>query len=216
MRDFIRTGALAFVFVAGLSGANAQQLTPQAETQGQTSPQNGESPAKVDDRADEAARERLQEMPDTKGADVKDARGGEGTPTPDQIVGPPNAGPVPLRGEGLDLPGATAQTAPAKYSSENAEKLDYSIMGYPVQLNDEQKRAIWNAVGSRSTTASSMGETIFAEAGVFLPPHVQAEELPGSVNQEIPQVRGMKYVKTDDKVLLVAPSNGIVRGVIDE
>jgi Ni/Co efflux regulator RcnB len=30
------------------------------------------------------------------------------------------------------------------------------------------------------------------------------------------ELRGLKYVKVDDKVLLVQPANGIVRGVIEE
>lgn len=208
MRALTPASVLALLMATGI--AVAQQ--PSA----QVSPQNGESPAAVEQEANKAAKERLENVPATEGATIEDARGGEGNPKPDQIVGPPNAGPVPLRGDGLELPGATEQTAPAKFSVHNAELDDYSIMGYPVQLNDDQKKAIWQSIGNRSETASTRGETIHAEAGVFLPPAVEAEELPGNLNQQIPALRGLKYVKIDDKVLLVAPANGIVRGVIEE
>jgi hypothetical protein len=210
MRGLLRTTALALVLAGGVAAAQ----TPSQQTQ--TSPQNGKSPAATEREANEAAKERIEAAPSAKDATIEDARGGEGHPKPDQIVGPPNAGPVPLRGDGPELPGATRQTAPAKFSAENAEKLNYSIMGYPVQLSDDQKKAIWQSIGSKSETASSQGKTIHAEAGVFLPPAVQAEDLPGNLNQQIPSVRGLKYVKTDNKILLVAPSNGIVRGVIEE
>jgi hypothetical protein len=209
MRALTTVSALALLLAVGVATAQQQPST-------QVSPQNNESPASVEREADKAAQERIESAPSSEGATIEDARGGPGTPKSDQVVGPPNAGPVPLRGDGLELPGATEQTAPAKFSAQNAELDDYSIMGYPVQLNDDQKKAIWQSIGKRSETASTRGETIHAEAGVFLPPAVQAEELPGNLNQQIPALRGLKYVKTDDKVLLVAPANGIVRGVIKE
>ncbi len=209
MRAHICATALALVLAASIAGA--QEQTPSA----QPSPQNGQTPAAAEQKADEAARQRQEEVPHNA-ATAKDARGGQGNPTPDQTVGPPNAGPVPLRGEGLDIPGATAQTAPAKYSSQNARLDEGSIMGRPVQLSDEQRQAVWSALGSKSETVSAMKETVHAEPGVFLPPQVQAEELPAALNQQIPVLRGLKYVKADDRILLVAPANGIVRGVIAE
>jgi hypothetical protein len=210
MRELLRTSALALILACGVAAAQ----TPSQQTQ--TSPQNGQSPAATEQEANKAAKERIEATPGAKGATIEDARGAEGYPKADQVVGPPNAGPVPVRGDGLDLPGATRQTVPAKFSAENAKMLDYSIMGYPVQLSDEQKKSIWQSIGHRSETVSARGETIHAQAGVFLPPAVQAEELPGSLNQQIPAVRGLKFVKIDNKILLVAPSNGIVRGVVEE
>lgn len=148
-------------------------------------------------------------------------QGGQGNPTPDQSIGPPNAGPVALRGDGLrgdglEVPGATEQTAPAKFSQHNADLDGYSIMGYPVQLDDKQRQSIWQAVGKTGETKSADGKTIVEEPGTFLPPLVQGSEFPEGLNKEIPLLRGLKYVKVDDKVLIVQPSNGIVRGVIEE
>jgi hypothetical protein len=159
-------------------------------------------------------------------------RDGTIAPSEDKIVGPPNAeagqhdsnnlagspkddatgGPRDM----AEIPGATPQTMPAKYSQENADRAEYSIMGYPVQLSDEQKQAIWKAVGDKTATANDSGEKIHAETGVFLPPLVQGQTLPDGVSNEMAELRGLKYVKVDDKVLLVQPANGIVRGVIEE
>lgn len=203
MRNLLRTTALAAVLIAG--AASAQQST---------SPDN----QKPQGAPNDAAQQRMQNTPGAKGGDVQDAKGGSGNPAPAQTVGPPEAGNVPLRGDGMDVPGATAQTAPSKFSQKNAELAEYSIMGYPLQLSDEQKQAIWQSLGtdSKKETASAEGKTIFAEPGVFLPDGIDAQQLPEQLNSQIPELRGLKYVKTDDKVLLVAPSNGIVRGVIEE
>lgn len=208
MRALTATSALALLLAAGV--AAAQQ--PSA----QVSPQNGQSPATVKQEADEAARERLESTPSKEGATLPDARGGVGNPAPDQVGGPPEAGPVPVRGDGLELPGATAQTAPAKFSQHNDELDEYSIMGYPVQLSGEQRQEIWRALGGQKSTASTQDQRVYPEAGVFLPPSVQAEEIPGDLDSNIPALQGLKYVKTGDKILLVAPANGIVRGVVEQ
>jgi hypothetical protein len=211
MRNLLRTTALAALLIAGTAVAQQSNSPDKQQPVG---------------NANEAAQERSQNTPGAKGGTVEDAKGGAGNPAPAQAGGPPEAGPVPLRsdgsdamrGNGLELPGATAQTAPAKFSEKNADLDEYSIMGLPVQLDDQQKHAIWQAVGGEQAkdTASAEGKTIFAEVGVFLPNNVDAQSLPDQLNAQIPQLRGLKYVKADDRVLLVAPANGIVRGVIEE
>jgi hypothetical protein len=201
MRSLIGTTALVAVLMAG--AAAAQQSPDKQQPQG---------------APNEAAQQRLQNTPGAAGGNKEDAKGGAGNPAPAQTVGPPEAGNVPLRGDGLDVPGATRQTAPAKFSGQNAQLAEYSIMGYPVQLNEEQKQAIWQTLGVDRTkeTASAEGKTIHAEVGVFLPEGVEAQALPEQLSSKIPELNGLKYVKADDKVLLVAPANGIVRGVIQE
>lgn len=147
--------------------------------------------------------------------DAVDLQGGQGTPKPSQSIGPPNA-QEPLRGEGFNVPGASAQTVPAKFSTEKADLAEYSIMGYPLQLNDQQRSAIWKSLAERDMTESARGKTVHEEAGVFLPPLVQGQEFPSGLTGEIPELRGMKYVKVEDKVLIVQPANGIVRGVVEK
>ena len=245
MRDFFRSSALAFILTAGIAGASLAQDSKQPDAAAQP-PEQKQAPALSKDGeasrgARDAAKSRLENTPGIAGPNsgggtgqgagekdaasggktdstVDNAQGGQGHPTPAQTIGPPNAGPLPVRGAGLEVPGATRQTAPAKFSEENSELAEYSIMGYPVQLNDQQRQAIWQSLGAGESkeTASAEGKTIFAEAGVFLPEGVQAQPLPEQLSSQIPELHGLKYVKTDDKVLLVAPANGIVRGVLGE
>jgi hypothetical protein len=207
MRDLIRTSALILVFTAGVAAAQ--------QPSSQTSPQNGQSPASVEEEANKAAKERIESAPSSEGATIEDARG-KGNPKSDQVVGPPNAGPVPLRGDGRDLPGASPQTVPAKFSERIAAEDDMPIMARPVNLSDEQKAAIWKAVGDKAATANDSKGKIFAEAGVFLPPNVEAQPFPEGATGEIAALRGLKYVKAGEKLLIVQPANGIVRGVIEE
>ena len=130
MRDLIRTSALILVFTAGVAAAQ--------QPSSQTSPQSGQSPAGVEEEANKAAKERIESAPSSEGATIEDARG-KGNPKSDQVVGPPNAGPVPLRGDGLDLPGASPQTVPSKFSERIAAQDDMAIMARPVNLSDEQR-----------------------------------------------------------------------------
>jgi hypothetical protein len=213
MRDLIGTSALALIFSIGVAAAQTSQPAEpaQAPNMQQTSPQGA---------------------PNQDPSDSNVTRDGTIAPSEDEIVGPPEAEAGQRDAENLagsptgdatgghrdmsEIPGATPQTMPAKYSQENADRLDYSIMGYPVQLSDEQKQAIWKAVGDRGVTANTVGTTIHAETGVFLPPLVQGEEFPTGMSDSIAELQGLKYVRVDDKILLIKPSNGIVRAVIEE
>lgn len=248
MRDLFRSSAVALILLTGVAGVSLAQDSSQPDASAQQQPEQKQAPALSTDGntspgARDAAKSILQNTPGLKGPEsggavqqgsgdqkdaarsggtnqpVDNAQGGQGHPVPLQTIGPPNAGPLAVRGDGLELPGATAQTAPAKFSQKNADLDDYSIMGLPVQLDDQQRHAIWEAMSDQQVTEKSgpaMGQTIHAETGVFLPDNVDAQPLPDQLGAQIPQLRGLKYVKTEDKVLLVAPSNGIVRGVIEE
>jgi hypothetical protein len=88
-------------------------------------------------------------------------------------------------------------------------------MARPVKLSDEQKAAIWKAIGEKTVAADASKGRIYAEAGVFLPPNVEAQAFPEGTGN-IAALRGLKYVKAGDKVLLVQPANGVVRGVIEQ
>ena len=196
MRSLIGTSALALLFATGVAVAQAPAPKTPTDTPAQ---ETGHQPGALNSPSS-----------------ASDIRGGQGNPSPDQTGGPPEAGPSPLRGDGMDVPGATKQTAPAKFSRHNAELAEYSIMGYPVQLDEKQRNAIWQSVGPRGETKSAEGQAITEEPGTFLPPLVQADEFPDGLSKEIPALRGLKYVKVDDKLLIVQPANGIVRGVIEE
>ena len=48
------------------------------------------------------------------------------------------------------------------------------------------------------------------EPAASLPGSVALQDLPADVAQEIPQVRGYKFVKLDDRILLVSPASRMV------
>jgi hypothetical protein len=215
MRDLLRTSALALVFAAGVAGAqtlppNEQPQTPSAQ---QTSPQNPQKQNQGPSKSN-ATRDGTIAPSEDKIGGPPEAEAGQRDSN--NLAGSPAGDATGSHRDMAEIPGATPQTMPAKYSQENTERAEYSIMGYPVQLSDAQKQEIWQAVGAKPATANDGGEKIYAEAGVFLPPLVQGQALPEGMSNEIAELRGLKYVKVDDKILLVQPANGIVRGVIEE
>jgi hypothetical protein len=48
------------------------------------------------------------------------------------------------------------------------------------------------------------------ETVTAMPSSVPLQELPASVTQEIPLVQGYKFVKLDDRILLVSPVDRVV------
>ena len=106
--------------------------------------------------------------------------------------------------------GASPQTIPAKFSSTNDTLDRIPIMAWPLGLSDQQRQRIYLAVmadkNAPAIDISDLGRTS------ELPTQVALNELhilPSSIG-DITQVRGLKYVKTMDKVFLVIPANRIV------
>jgi hypothetical protein len=200
----------------------AQQQTQQQPAQQQTQQQTQQPQAQQQSGNEKLAPEQQATQQGASGTAPSrptgtqtDIQGGAGYPKPSQVVGPPNA-QEPTRGAGMQVPGASSQTIPAKFSEAKADLAEGTIMGYPLQLNDQQRSAIWKALAERDTTDSARGKTIHEEPGVFLPPLVQGQEFPSGLTSEIPLLQGKKYVKTESKILIVQPANGIIRGVIQK
>jgi hypothetical protein len=107
--------------------------------------------------------------------------------------------------------GSTPQTMPSKYSGDNDVADKRPIMAHPLALTDAQKRQIYDGVASNRDAAV---HSVDARVASILPGDVTLYELPSSLVEAIPAVRGYKYVKFDDKVLLVNPPNRIVVGEI--
>jgi hypothetical protein len=221
MRDLIRTSALVLIFTAGIAGA--QTLPPERASPGhQAQPQNqlNEKSQPEGQPIDHAQERAKQPNTDPGKIDGQEGNTAGRTPEKGQAIG---LAPSQAASKGetddlkdIDIPGVTPQTVPSKFSERIAAQDDMAIMARPVNLSDEQKAAIWKAVGDKAATVNDSKGKIFAEAGVFLPPNVEAQPFPEGATGEIAALRGLKYVKAGEKLLIVQPANGIVRGVIEE
>jgi hypothetical protein len=108
--------------------------------------------------------------------------------------------------------GASPQTMPAKFSAEVAARDRIPIMARPLPLSDEQKRRIFDSVMSDTQVPVTPTD---AKPATILPGTVSLSALPAGTEDEIASVRGYKYVKAPDKVLLVSPANRVVVGEIE-
>jgi len=109
--------------------------------------------------------------------------------------------------------GASPQTMPAKFSDEVAARDFVPIMARPLPLTDEQKREIIESVMKDNSVPVAHAD---AKPADFLPSAVEINQLPDGLEDRIAAVRGYKYVKLKDKVLLVSPPNRIVVGDIQK
>jgi hypothetical protein len=103
---------------------------------------------------------------------------------------------------------ADSQTVPAKFSKRNDAIDKLPIMGMSLGLSDDQKRKIIESV--RAANAPVQSTT--AKAAEELPWNVTVHDLPASAND--PALAKLKYVRAQDRVLLVEPTNRIVVGEI--
>ena len=103
-----------------------------------------------------------------------------------------------------------SETAPAKFSEKNAEADRGAIMARPLPLTDEQRQKIYARVMESGQKAET---NVKAEPSTILPSTVVLHELPQGVVDEAPVLRGFKFVRLEDRVIIVSPPT---RGVVGE
>jgi hypothetical protein len=147
------------------------------------------------------------------GQDPNEAVQNPGAPQGDtQPAGsePPHANPGPTGDATTHTPiGAGPETMPAKFDENVAARDRIAIMARPLPLSDEQKRQIYSSV--MNDTQVAVTQTT-AEPATILPAWIELSALPSGLEDQIPAVRGYKYVKLQDKVLLVLPESRVVVG----
>jgi Protein of unknown function (DUF1236) len=79
-------------------------------------------------------------------------------------------------------------------------------------INDEQREQIFEIVMRISDAPVAKGPT--PEISDALPEQVPMQDLPADVSQDIPLVQGHKFVKFDDRILIVHPSSRLVVAMI--
>jgi hypothetical protein len=111
----------------------------------------------------------------------------------------------------LNVPGAPAdsQTVPAKFSKRNDAIDQVPVMAMQVQgFSDEQKRSIVDAVRAANTPA----QTTSAKVAEELPIAITVQDWPAAASD--PAFAKLKYVRAQDRILVVEPTNRVVIGEI--
>jgi hypothetical protein len=188
MRRSFQAGVAVTAMLAGLGFALAQQ--PPANDKLQT-PQ-----------AEKAQKDSQQ---------TQEGKAGTTEPSSNLPSDQPKENAVFINGA-LAVPGAPTEgeTVPAKFSEQNAARDQVPIMAKPLPLSDEQKRRIYDTVSGANKPIANVD----AHPANFLPPSIELFELPSELANAIPAVRDLKYVRLDDRVLLVQPPNKVVVGEI--
>lgn len=121
--------------------------------------------------------------------------------------------PVLLNGR-LTAAGALqdSQTVPAKFSEVNDKIDQIPIMAYPAPLTDDQRQAIYQRVTQGQGPVVSLDVDL--KPAQVLPASVEPQAWPSDVAEKYPSVADYKYVRLQDKILLVNPREGIVVGEI--
>jgi hypothetical protein len=125
----------------------------------------------------------------------------------------------------LAVPGAPAdsETVPSKYSARNAASDRLPTVAFRLKnLTDDQRREIYEQLtGQRPPLALSPGQAgdPHAVVGAELPAEIALRDLvpvPEALGARIPELRDTVFMRSDGRVLLVAPANRIVIGVLPD
>lgn len=118
----------------------------------------------------------------------------------------------PLSEGKLAAPGAPqgTQDQPAKFSAKNDQVDKTPIMAYPLALTDEQKRAIYQRLSQGAAPTSN----ITAKPSEQVPATLALQELPAEMAASMPSVADYKFLRLNDRILVVNPRESVVVGEI--
>jgi Protein of unknown function (DUF1236) len=85
------------------------------------------------------------------------------------------------------------------------------IMGRPLPLTDEQKGMVRDSLAA---TSAPEGGTAAVGPATELPADVAIHDLPRNVTELAPALKGYKFAKLVDKIVIVSPPNRVVVGEI--
>ena len=145
------------------------------------------------------------------------ARAAAMMPDSDQpALGPPDANANATTGSGPPAAtppgpiGATGQTMPAKFSERNDTLDRLPIMAWPLSLSNAERQSIYQAAIADKAPAASDADALAPSSALSANQALnETHPLPASVSG-ISGVQTLGYVKTKNKVFLVAPANRIV------
>ena len=105
--------------------------------------------------------------------------------------------------------GATTQTMPAKFSQRNDVLDRVPTTAWPLPLNEEQRRQIFNSVMADGSPPAAGAAALKPGSSLSFEQTLDLHPLPGAV-ADMDGLHGLQYLKGKDRVLLVRPPNGIV------
>jgi hypothetical protein len=92
------------------------------------------------------------------------------------------------------------------------DKCGAELVAFELAISDEQRGQIFDGVMRVSDALVADGPT--PEIADALPEQVPMQDLPAAVTQDIPAVQGHKFVKFDDRILIVNASSRLVVAMI--
>jgi hypothetical protein len=182
----------------GQSAAPAQAADENRKSSGsndQSGPSNAQPTANQDGQGDKA---------------THSTAGRAGTEEPGSHAPTQNDAAALVNGA-LNVPGAPtdSQTVPAKFSKRNDAIDRVPVMAMPVlAFSNEQKRSIIDAVHGANPPVQSTS----AKPAEELPIGIIVQDWPAAASD--PAFAKMKYVRAQDRILLVEPTNRVVIGEI--
>ena len=97
-------------------------------------------------------------------------------------------------------------------SSGNSRDVVQELGAPELAISDEQREHIFEIVMRISDAPVANGPT--PEITDALPERVSMQDLPADVSQDVPLIQGHKFVKFDDRILIVDPSSRLVVAMI--
>jgi hypothetical protein len=98
---------------------------------------------------------------------------------------------------------ATADAVPARNSADVTGSIGESASARSLPLSDEQRGHIFDRIMKINDAPTA--DVALPEFVTAVPNSVALQELPVNVTREIPRLQGYKFVKLEDRILLVSP-----------
>ena len=199
MRRPIWIAGISLALSAGIGLANAQTAAPTDQNNppaDQKQQQSGPPPAE----ASPVPGPRLPTQPPGQEADNAKPTmlQPEQSAMPDRIAEP--------------VPGATRQTQPSTVSAANAAQDKLPILAMQFPLTDEQKQKIAASLGTAK--AEPVGTIQVTVAQSLSNTDMTLQEFPADAKAAVPHLGRYKYIKLNDRVLIIDPPFRTVIGEI--
>lgn len=112
----------------------------------------------------------------------------------------------------LALSGATAASAASHMSARSERTAGASDT---LNLSGNQQASIWKDV-SRHAANQTAPQDFNVQVGAAVPPSISTYPLPRRAARDVPAVRPYRYAMTQDRVLIVNPSDHKIADVVNK